>query len=43
MFGDMGEETLLAGQRVLPKRLTDAGFTFDYPELAAALHHELGK
>lgn len=43
MFGEMGEETLLAGQRVLPRRLLDAGFTFDYPELAAALRHELGR
>lgn len=43
MFGEMGEETLLSGQRVVPRRLLDAGFTFDYPELAAALRHELGK
>lgn len=43
MFGEMGEETLLSGQRVLPRRLLDAGFTFDFPELAAALRHELGK
>jgi uncharacterized protein (TIGR01777 family) len=43
MFGEMGEETLLSGQRVQPRRLLDAGFTFDYPELAAALRHELGK
>ena len=43
MFGEMGEETLLSGQRVLPRRLLDAGFTFEFPELAAALRHELGK
>ena len=43
MFGEMGEETLLSGQRVLPKRLLEAGFQFDFPELAAALRHELGK
>jgi uncharacterized protein (TIGR01777 family) len=43
MFGEMGEETLLSGQRVLPRRLLGAGFTFEYPELAAALRHELGK
>jgi uncharacterized protein (TIGR01777 family) len=43
MFGEMGEETLLAGQRVVPRRLLDAGFTFAYPELSQALHHELGK
>jgi uncharacterized protein (TIGR01777 family) len=43
MFGEMGEETLLSGQRVLPRRLLDAGFRFEYPQLAAALRHELGK
>jgi uncharacterized protein len=41
MFGEMGEETLLSGQRVLPKRLLEAGFRFDYPELGPALRHEL--
>lgn len=43
MFGEMGQETLLSGQRVIPRRLLDAGFRFDYPELAAALRYELGK
>jgi uncharacterized protein (TIGR01777 family) len=43
MFGEMGQETLLSGQRVLPRRLLDAGFRFEYPELSAALRHELGK
>lgn len=43
MFGEMGEETLLSGQRVLPRRLLDSNFRFEYPELAAALRHELGK
>ena len=43
MFGEMGEETLLSGQRVIPRRLLDAGFTFEYPDLSQALRHELGK
>jgi uncharacterized protein len=43
MFGEMGEETLLSGQRVLPRRLLDSGFAFDFPDLAGALRHELGK
>ena len=43
MFGEMGEETLLSGQRVVPRRLLDSGFTFDFPELEGALRHELGK
>jgi len=43
MFGEMGEETLLSGQRVRPKCLLDSGFRFEYPELPGALRHELGK
>ena len=43
MFGEMGEETVLAGQRVVPRRLLDAGFRFEYPELGPALRHELGR
>ena len=43
MFGEMGEETLLSGQRVTPKCLLDAGFGFDFPALGPALRHELGK
>jgi uncharacterized protein (TIGR01777 family) len=43
MFGEMGEETLLSGQRVIPRRLVDAGFQFEFPKLADALRHELGK
>jgi len=43
MFGEMGEETLLSGQRVMPKCLLEAGFRFEYPDLAPALRHELGR
>ncbi|HUQ81726.1 MAG TPA: TIGR01777 family oxidoreductase [Gemmatimonadaceae bacterium] len=43
MFGEMGEETLLSGQRVIPRRLLDADFGFAYPELAGALAHEIRK
>ena len=43
MFGEMGEETLLSGQRVNPKCLMGAGFQFDFPELGPALRRELGK
>jgi NAD dependent epimerase/dehydratase family enzyme len=32
---------LLGGQRVVPRRLLGAGFTFDYPELDSALRAEL--
>jgi uncharacterized protein (TIGR01777 family) len=37
MFGEMGETLLLQGNRVLPKKLEDLGFTFKYPELKEAL------
>ncbi|MGH9424274.1 MAG: TIGR01777 family oxidoreductase, partial [Thermoanaerobaculia bacterium] len=36
---EMANEMLLAGQRVLPKRASEEGFTFAYPELTAALTH----
>lgn len=41
MFGEMGEETLLGGQRVTPRQLLESGFEFEYPRLDAALAHEL--
>ncbi|MEX2613530.1 MAG: TIGR01777 family oxidoreductase [Gaiellaceae bacterium] len=40
-FGEMGEHVLLESQRVLPARLLDAGFVFDYPDLESALEHAL--
>jgi len=42
LFGEMAEETLLSGQRVVPKRLLDSGFRFLYPELEPALKEILG-
>lgn len=37
MLGEMADELLLTGQRVLPKRLLQQGFTFRYPTLGDAL------
>lgn len=36
-FGEMADEALLTGQRVLPARLIEAGYTFRYPNARAAL------
>lgn len=37
VLGEMGEELMLGGARVLPVRLQQAGFVFRYPTLEAAL------
>ncbi|HEU4887245.1 MAG TPA: TIGR01777 family oxidoreductase [Thermoanaerobaculia bacterium] len=41
-FGQMAEEVLIAGQRVVPRRAEEEGFAFERPGLDAALAHELG-
>ncbi len=41
VYGQMAEETLLAGQRVRPARLQEAGFRFRHPEIEEALRAEL--
>jgi uncharacterized protein (TIGR01777 family) len=41
VFGAMGEAALLEGQRMLPRALLDAGFSFSHEELDAALEHVL--
>ncbi|MFZ4077097.1 MAG: TIGR01777 family oxidoreductase [Legionellaceae bacterium] len=40
LFGEMGDCLLLKGQRVIPKRLMESGYVFQYPTLAEALKHE---
>ena len=41
-FGEMADEMLLTSQRVIPKRLNDAGYDFEYPQLEGALRKHLG-
>lgn len=41
VLGEMSD-TVLASQRVLPTRLSNLGFTWEYPELDRALHDLLG-
>ncbi len=40
MFGEMGEEFILASRRVQPAKLLEAGYHFRFPGLADALRHE---
>jgi uncharacterized protein (TIGR01777 family) len=40
-YGQMGTELLLWSQRAVPKKLLDAGFEFELPELRDALRYEL--
>lgn len=43
IFGDLADELLLAGARVIPERLRAAGYGFRHPELEGALRHVLGR
>lgn len=43
LFGEMGSEVLLAGQRVKPRRLGELGFSWLRTDLEAALRMELGR
>jgi len=42
LAGEMAEELLLSGQKVLPQALIEQGFDFAYPTLTAALDNLLG-
>ena len=41
LFGEMGEETVLSGQKIIPRQLMDSGFLFEHPTLDQALAYEL--
>lgn len=43
MLGELGEALLLDGARILPRKLLASGFEFAFPDLEAALRHELGR
>lgn len=41
LFGEMGEELLLKGQKVLPQKVLDSGYRFRYPTIDSALNQLL--
>ena len=41
-FGEMADEMLLVSQRVIPKRLSEAGYGFQYSELEGAFRKYIG-
>jgi uncharacterized protein len=42
VLGEMAQGAVLASERVMPRRLLDAGFDFECPTLESALRLELG-
>jgi hypothetical protein len=41
LLGEMADALLLSSTRAVPRRLLDAGFEFEHPELEEALRHVL--
>jgi NAD dependent epimerase/dehydratase family enzyme len=41
VFGEMADALFLSSARVVPRKLQEQGFTFDYPQLESALRHLL--
>jgi uncharacterized protein (TIGR01777 family) len=41
VFGEMADETILSGQKVIPRQLQENLFQFDHPTLDQALEYEL--
>jgi uncharacterized protein (TIGR01777 family) len=41
IFGEMGRATILASQRIHPRRLLEAAFEFEHPTLEGALRQEI--
>lgn len=42
-FGEMADALLLTGSRVIPEKLQQSGYEFQYPDLEGGLRHLLGK
>jgi uncharacterized protein (TIGR01777 family) len=42
LLGEFGEQALLAGQRCVPRRLSESGYVFRHADLRGALEHVLG-
>ena len=43
LFGEMGEELLLGGASILPRKLQESGYRFLFPDLLSALFHLLSQ
>ncbi len=43
VMGEMADAVLLPSQRVVPQRLSEAGFAFRYAQLEDAIRHQLGR
>jgi NAD dependent epimerase/dehydratase family enzyme len=43
LFGELGTEALLWGQRVLPRKAASSGFTFSYEGVEESLRFQLGR
>ncbi len=43
LLGEMGDELMLSGQKVLPKKLLASGFSFAHPDLESAIRWALAQ
>lgn len=43
VFGEMGREVLLRGQRVVPEKALSTGFEFHFPGVESSFRHQLGR